>query len=127
LAFKGIIASMSIEALKAELGGLPEVPAADLKKRGWRGVMRAVASGGAVLVTNHSEPEAVIVTAVEYSRLLAVVRLAESKADDVLEALRLNFDERLAVLDAPRAGARLRGVMDKPARLGGRVKAGTGH
>jgi prevent-host-death family protein len=115
------------KALSVELTGLPRVPAADLKKRGWRGVMRAVTSGGAVLVTNHSEPEAVIVTAVEYSRLLAAMRLAESKADDVLETLRQDFDERLAVLDAPSAGARLRGVMDKPARLDGRVKAGTGH
>ncbi len=118
---------MPTEALKTQLGGLPEVPAADLKKRGWRGVMRTVVSGGAVLVTNHSEPEAVIVTAVEYSRLLAVVRLAESRADATIETLRRNFDERLAVLDSPGAGDRLRGTMNGRARLNGRVKAGSGH
>ena len=39
---------------------LPTVPASDVKKRGWRGVMRTLVKDGAVVVTNHDEPEAVI-------------------------------------------------------------------
>ena len=40
---------------------LPTVPAADVKKRGWRGLMRRLEREGPLVVTNHDEPEAVIV------------------------------------------------------------------
>ena len=109
------------------MAGLPQVPAADMKRRGWRGIMREVASRGSVLVTNHAQPEAVIVPAAEYVRLLEIAKGAESKTETELDALRLRFDKRLAALAAPAAGDRLRAVMSKPATLRGRVKAGTGH
>jgi hypothetical protein len=44
-----------------------------------------------------------------------------------LKTLRRRFDERLAALRARDAGARLRSVMRRPARLGGRVKAAPGY
>ena len=42
------------------LAKLPRIPASDLKKLGWRGMMNAVRSKGRFLVTNHGEAEAVI-------------------------------------------------------------------
>ena len=109
------------------LAGLHGLPASDVKKRGWRGVMRTLAEQGVVVVTNHDEPEAVIIPAKAYAGLVQVVQQAESRAEAELDALRLRFDDRLARLRAPGAGARLRSVMRGRPRLRGKVKAGTGY
>ncbi|HEY2396596.1 MAG TPA: type II toxin-antitoxin system prevent-host-death family antitoxin [Rudaea sp.] len=106
---------------------LPRTPASDVKKLGWRGVMRAIKLGGKVVVTNHNEPEAVIIAVDEYEAMLRIVRQAETNTASVLDALRQSFDERLMVLQAPDAGDRLRSVMRAPAKLGGKVKAGASY
>ena len=110
-------------ALKS-LDALPRTPASDLKKLGWRGVMKAVARNGKVVVTNHNEPEAVIIPAAEYDAMLALLREAASRDQLALDALRRRFDERLASLKAPDAGEKLDSIFDKPLELGGRVIAG---
>lgn len=110
-----------------DLADLPRTQASDVKKRGWKGVMRTLKVEGKVVVTNHNEPEAVIIPVEEYAALVQLVRQAASKTAADLEALRRRFDERLAALDAPDAGDRLRAVMRGRARLGGKVKAGTGY
>ena len=109
------------------LAGLHGLPASDVKKRGWRGVMRTLSEQGVVVVTNHDEPEAVIIPAKAYAGLVHIVQQAESRAEAELNALRLRFDERLARLRAPESGARLRSVMRGRPRLRGRVKAGAGY
>lgn len=106
---------------------LPQLPASDVKKRGWRGVMRTLHAQGVVVVTNHDEPQAVIIPVEQYAGLLEVVKQAESRTASELDALRCRFDERLAALHGPDAGARLRSVMRGPARLRGKVKAGAGY
>lgn len=113
--------------MKPGLADLLNIPASDVKKRGWRGVMRALTASGPVVVTNHSEPEAVIVSAQDYTRLLAVVEASASKTEAGLESLRRRFDERLAVLNRPDAGDRLRAISKRPTTLQGEVKAGTGY
>ncbi|MFA5910908.1 MAG: type II toxin-antitoxin system prevent-host-death family antitoxin [Vicinamibacterales bacterium] len=113
--------------MSSTLTDLPRIPASDVKKRGWRGVMRALASKGPVVVTNHSEPEAVILSAQDYARLLTIVKETESRTEEGLESLRRRFDERLAGLRQPGAGDRLRALSRSPARLRGKVKAGTGY
>ena len=109
------------------LADLPELPASDVKRRGWKGVMSEVRAQGAVVVTNHATPEAVVLPADEYLRLRAAARRGEQQTEAQLDVLRQRFDERLAALEAPDAAARLRRAMDAPVRLRGRVKAGTGH
>lgn len=113
--------------MSSTLSDLPNIPASDLKKRGWRGVMRTLAASGPVVVTNHSEPEAVILSAQDYARLLAVVDANASKTEAGLESLRRRFDERLAALQRPDAGDRLRAITRSPTTLRGKVKAGTGY
>lgn len=113
--------------MNPSIADLPRIPASDVKKRGWRGVMRALTSKGPVVVTNHSEPEAVILSTEDYARLLTIVKATESKAESALDALRRRFDERLAVLREPAAGNRLRAIGTSPARLRGKVKAGPGY
>ena len=103
---------------------LPRVPASDVKRRGWRGMMQALRAGGALLVTNHDRPEAVILTADVYADLLERAAHAESRVESDLAQLRHRFDERLAALRAPDAGERLRSVMKNPVQLQGKVKAG---
>jgi len=106
---------------------LPRTPASDVKKLGWRGVMRAIKLSGKVVVTNHNEPEAVIIPVEEYEAMLRIMQQAESNNASVLDTLRHRFDERLMVLQAPDAGDRLRSVMRGPAKLGGKVKVGAGY
>lgn len=113
--------------MSSSITDLPRIPASDVKKRGWRGVMRALTAKGPVVVTNHSEPEAVILSAEDYARLLTIVNETESKTESVLAALRHRFDERLAVLREPDAGDRLRAISRSPAKLRGKVKAGAGY
>jgi prevent-host-death family protein len=111
----------------SRVDALHKVPASAVKTGGWRGVMRTLREQGAVVVTNHDEPEAVIIPAKEYAALVETVTRAESRTASELEALRLRFDERLAALRAPGAGARLRSIMRGRARLRGKVKAGAGY
>ena len=106
------------------LAELPNIPASDVKKRGWRGVMRALAAKGPVVVTNHSEPEAVIVSAQDYVRLLSLVAANAEKTEAGLETLRRRFDERLAALQRPDTGDQLRAVAASATKLRGKVKAG---
>lgn len=89
--------------------------------------MRTLAADGALVVTNHDQPEAVILATGEYAALVDKATQAESRTESDLLLLRRRFDERLAVLRAPEAGARLRSTMRGPARLRGKVKAGTSY
>jgi len=100
---------------------LPAAPASTIKKQGWKGVMRSLSETGRLVVTNHSEPEAVILSTAEYAKL---VNSAKSATADPLKVLRERFDERLARLNSPDAGDKLRKLIRKPGVLGGEVKAG---
>lgn len=118
---------MAIMSQTDPLSSLQSLPASDVKKRGWRSVMRMVDERGTVVVTNHDEPQAVILTIRGYEKLLEIARETESRTASELDGLRRGFDERLAALRRKGAGDRLRSVMRRPARMQGRVKAGTGY
>ena len=106
---------------------LARTPASDVKKLGWRGVMRQVGRDGAVVVTHHDRPEAVILSTDEYQRLAQAAAAAQARQDDALTTLRRQFDERLAALATPDAGTRLRGVFAQAPTLDGQVRAGQAH
>ncbi|MGS1005733.1 hypothetical protein [Achromobacter anxifer] len=107
------------------LTSLPVATASSVKKDGWRGMMRALAAEGKLLVTNHNEPEAVILSTTEYTRLVEAVQAARNASPDPLVELRRRFDQRLAALAEDTAGDKLRSALRAPAPLGGRVKAGS--
>jgi prevent-host-death family protein len=116
------------DALVADqLANIPQTPASDLKRVGWRGVMKSVAREGRVLVTNHREPEAVILSIKVYTALLDAAAAADRARESELDVLRRSFDERLAALRSPDAGERLRALINEPTRLGGMVKVGASH
>jgi len=102
-------------------------------KEHWRKVMQEVREQRMVVVTNHNEPQAVIISAEQYRALQAKVEALEQSLDELrgqspaLTALRQDFDERLAVLQQAQAGERARDLLRRPARLNGSVKAGTGY
>lgn len=109
------------------LAKLPRTPASDLKRLGWRGMMNTLRSKGKLLVTNHDEPEAVIIPVAEYDALMQIVEQSEAQTESALEGLRKSFDERLAVLQDRSAAARLQSAIRGRARLSGKVKAGSGY
>lgn len=102
-------------------------------KEHWRKVMQEVRDQRMVVVTNHNEPQAVIISAEQYSALQAQVEALEQSLDALrsqapaLAALRQGFDDRLVVLQQAQAGARARELLRRPAHLHGKVEAGTGH
>ena len=106
---------------------LPHTPASDVKKLGWRALMKAIASKGKVVVTNHNQPQAVILSMEAYDAILEAFRQAGAGDQAALDLLRARFDKRLAALDAPDAGNRLRKVVKSGAKLAGKVKAGATH
>ena len=109
------------------LAKLPRTPASDLKKLGWRGMMNALRSKGTLLVTNHDEPEAVIIAVAEYDDLLRLVAQSEVQTEATLANLRQSFDERLSVLQDQSAATRLQSTIRGRANLNGKVKAGSGY
>ncbi len=109
------------------LAKLPRTPASDLKKLGWRGMMNALRSKGKLVVTNHDEPEAVIIPVAEYDAIMQLVEQAEAQTESTLAGLRRTFDERLSVLQGRSAATRLQSTMRGRAKLGGKVKAGSGY
>jgi prevent-host-death family protein len=109
------------------LANLPRTPASDLKKLGWRGMMNALRSKGKLLVTNHDEPEAVIIPVAEYDALMQLVKRSEAQTESALANLRQSFDERLSVLQGRSAATRLQSTIRGRAKLGGKVKAGSGY
>lgn len=109
------------------LAKLPRTSASDLKKLGWRGVMSALRSNGKLLVTNHDEPEAVIIPVGEYDALMQLVEQSDAQTKSALAGLTRSFDERLSVLQGRSAATRLRSSIRGRAKLGGKVKAGSGY
>ncbi|WP_115048671.1 type II toxin-antitoxin system Phd/YefM family antitoxin [Xanthomonas arboricola] len=108
------------------LQDLPELetsPAADIKVKGWPSLMRKVRSHGAVVITNHNHPEAVVVDAEEYQRLVrqASAATAASTRAQSLQALQSKFDAHLAAMTG---GAGLAQVIGKPARRGRKLTLG---
>lgn len=103
---------------------LPRAPASDVKKLGWRGVMKAIGRRGKLVVTNHNEPEAVILSIAEYDAILHALQAAAANEASALDTLRLRFDERLAALQSGDAGEGARALLRTPARLGGKLKVG---
>lgn len=115
---------MSATPALKPLATLSRTPASDVKKLGWRGVMKAVARDGQVLVTNHDEPEAVILPVEEYAAILEALRGLAARDEAMLDTLRRKFDERLACLDAPGAGKKLDALFDKPFSYEGKIFTG---
>ncbi|MCE2918096.1 MAG: type II toxin-antitoxin system prevent-host-death family antitoxin [Rubrivivax sp.] len=111
---------------EASLQQLPRKPVSDVKREGWRGVMRSVDTAGRVLMTNHDRPEAVILSLHEYRLLSEQAARAQRDSQDRLEHLSRAFDAELAVLQQPGAGDRLRSAFDAPLQLNGEVIAGRG-
>lgn len=111
-------------AALADVDSLPRTPASDVKKLGWRGVMRNVARDGRVLVTNHAQPEAVILSVAEYQAMLAALRSKAERDQQALEKLRQEFDERLACLNAPDSGEKIDALFAQPLKLHGKVFTG---
>ncbi|HHX82417.1 MAG TPA: type II toxin-antitoxin system prevent-host-death family antitoxin [Pseudomonadaceae bacterium] len=107
-----------------QLEALPRSPASDVKKLGWRGVLEIAQRSGHLVITNHDRPEAVIVPAAEYARLLQRVQELDANKQAAIAQLNKEWDERLAVLRTPEAREKMREILRKPLHLHGQVLAG---
>jgi len=89
--------------------------------------MNALRSKGRLLVTNHDEPEAVVIPVAEYDALMQLVEQSEAHTESALAGLRRSFDERLSVLQGRSAASHLQSTIRGRAKLGGKLKAGSGY
>lgn len=106
---------------------LQRKPVSDVKREGWRGVMKGVGAAGKLLMTNHDEPEAVILSLQEFRRLSELAESALRDQERKLQALSQAFDADLAVLQQADAGSRLRQAFGAPLALKGKVIAGRSY
>jgi PHD/YefM family antitoxin component YafN of YafNO toxin-antitoxin module len=106
---------------------LPRKPVSEVKRDGWRGIMRSVDAAGALLMTNHDRPEAVILSLGEYRQLSELAAGARRANEAKLQALARAFDDDLARLKQPDAGQRLRDAFAAPLALKGKAIAGRGY
>jgi PHD/YefM family antitoxin component YafN of YafNO toxin-antitoxin module len=89
--------------------------------------MSALRSKGKMVVTNHDQPEVVIIPVEEYDALMQIVEQSEAQTESALAALRTSFDERLSVLQDRSASSRLQSAVRGRAKLNGKVKVGSGN
>ncbi|MCI2811079.1 antitoxin Xre/MbcA/ParS toxin-binding domain-containing protein [Eoetvoesiella caeni] len=89
---------------------MPLVSASRIESEGWPCVKSVLSQTGRVAITEDGKVTAFVLSIAEYEQLLP-----EDRPKD-LAALRKRFDARLAVLNEPGAGDRLRSVMDAPVK-----------
>jgi PHD/YefM family antitoxin component YafN of YafNO toxin-antitoxin module len=106
---------------------LARKPVSDVKRQGWRGIMRTVDAAGQVLMTNHDQPEAVILSLPEYRLLTELAGRVQRENQSKLERLSRAFDAELALLRQPDAGDRLRKAFAAPLALNAEVIAGRSY
>jgi PHD/YefM family antitoxin component YafN of YafNO toxin-antitoxin module len=109
------------------LDQLPRAAATDVKTHGWKALLRSLSSQGELVITNHQQSEAVILSIQRYQELVNAIREAQEAAPDPLVELRKRFDKRLSALQADDANDRLRDLMENPGKLNGKVIAGTSY
>lgn len=109
--------------LPLDLPDLEKTPASDIKAKGWPGLMRKVRANGAVVVTNHHHPEAVVMDADAYRRLVSEANATSMAAlrTQSLKALQVKFDEHLSSL---KDGTSLAKALNRPARRGRKITLG---
>lgn len=112
---------------EAGLEHLQRKPVSDVKREGWRGVMKGVDVAGKLLMTNHDQPEAVILSLQEFRRLSELADSALREQQRKLQALSQAFDADLAVLKQADAGRRLRQAFGAAPALKGKVIAGRSY
>ncbi|KLD74844.1 type II toxin-antitoxin system prevent-host-death family antitoxin [Xanthomonas hyacinthi] len=110
-------------ALPLDFLDLEKAPASDIKTKGWPGLMRKVRANGAIVVTNHHHPEAVVVDAEQYRRLVAEASAASTAIarTQSLKALQAKFDAHLASL---KDASSLAQALSRPARRGKKIALG---
>lgn len=108
--------------LSLNLLDLEKTPASDVKTKGWPDLMRKVLRSGAVVITNHNHPQAVVVSAEEYQRLVdqANGHSAGAQRAQSLQALQAEFDAHLSSLQ----DGSLARALARPARRGRRIRLG---
>jgi PHD/YefM family antitoxin component YafN of YafNO toxin-antitoxin module len=114
-------------AAEETYSNLERKPVSDVKREGWRGIMKTVDAAGKVLMTNHNQPEAVILSLPEYRLLTELAERVQRDNRSKLERLSRAFDAELAVLRQPDAGDRLRQAFGTPLALNAEVIAGRSY
>lgn len=74
--------------------------------------MRTVRDRGALVVTHHNEPQAVILSVERYQEMERLSRRVREREVRELSELRTRFDERLAILNALGAHQALNDFLD---------------
>lgn len=105
------------------LEDLPRHSASSVKNK-WRDVVREVRETGSIAITNHATVEMVLVDAATYQRLAAGAQAIQAREQSVLDQLNTQFNQRMAVLQAPDAADKVNALFERQGKLVQRPKAG---
>ncbi len=105
------------------LEDLPRHNASSVKNK-WRDVVREVRETGSIAITNHATVEMVLVDAATYQRLAAGAQAIQAREQSVLDQLNTQFNQRMAVLQAPDAADKVNALFERQGKLVQRPKAG---
>lgn len=105
------MAALTFRNRQGELVDLPTVTASRLKNE-FGAIFELAALGGAIVITKHDQPKAVLLSYVEFETLAKL-------RSPVLDDLSAQFDGLLARMQTPKARKGMAGAFNaSPARLG---------
>lgn len=93
-------------------------PVSDLEKKSWGSLVRAINNQGAVVVTDHDQPVAVVLSVENYETLARLAQREQAHIARKIAELNERVDQRLASLKKPDARRALDALMDEPVLLG---------
>jgi hypothetical protein len=105
------------------LDELPRQNASSVKNK-WGEVVRQVQQLGSLAITNHATVEMVLLNAATYQQLTEDIQALKAREQAVLDDLTRRFNERLAVLQEPRAAKKVNALFAAKGKLKTRPKAG---
>ena len=104
---------------------LAHKPASDLEKESWNSLAREINLQGVMVVTDHDQPVAVVLSVENYETLVRLAQREQARQAQNIAELNDRVDQRLTSLRGPNAHQALDAFMDEPVVLHGEVRAGS--
>ena len=118
-------AASSSEMIATPSTELAHKPSSELENESWKSLAREISQHGAIVVTDHDQPVAVMLSVEVYEALARLARREQARVAQKIAELNARVDQRIALLNTPDARRALDAFMDEPVVLNGEVRAGT--
>lgn len=114
-------------AIPERSDALPTATSSDIKREGWRALVRLVSVKGFVAITANRRREVVVIETQAYDRLVDELTALRKATQPAVAELEAQFAKRIARMADPDVDARLRVLFTNPVDHQGRVRVGRGN